>query len=313
MTLDMIVGAGAPPLAGSFWDDCTETTMRRVVDMLMMGAEEYADDPDDRAGLVVRNVKVDLCRALLIHRSNAGANAGANASWVDVLDVLAAAFADVNAKNNSEETVLMYSAGCPDAVRALVRLGADATPSDCCGYTALFFAKDGEVVDMLVDAGAELDAQAEDGITPLMHACLRQNIEVAGALLKRGADPNLRDDDGRTVLSVICSEFCDFFTAALDLLLRSGADERIADDDGRLPVDFLSERVYAKEVVGQARRVLLSAPRDRAWRRRGFALMCICISEGQTEAGASDGGLARWLVGARAGQTGVFRSVLRFL
>ena len=301
----MIVGAGAPPLAGSFWNDCTETTMRRVVDMLI-GAEEYADD---RAGLVVRNVKVDLCRALLIHRSNAGANA----SWVDVLDVLAAAFADVNAKNNSEETVLMYSAGCPDAVRALVRLGADATPSDCCGYTALFFAKDGEVVDMLVDAGAELDAQAEDGITPLMHACLRQNIEVAGALLKRGADPNLRDDEGRTVLSVICSEFCDFFTAAMDLLLRSGADERIADDDGRLPVDFLSERVYAKEVVGQARRVLLSAPRDRAWRRRGFALMCVCITEGAgAGAGASDG-LARWLVGARAGQAGVFRSILRFL
>lgn len=282
--------------------------MRRVVDMLVgaEAAEAGAKDSgaDDRAALAVLNVKADLCRALLSHCSNAS-----NICLADVLDVLAAAFADVNAKNCSGETVLMYSAGCPDAVRALVRLGADATPSDCCGYTALFFAKDKEVVDMLVDAGADVDARAEDGITPLMRACLGLNIEVARALLESGADPNLRDDEGRTVLSVICSEFCDFVFAALDLLLRSGADERIADNHGRLPVDFLSERIYAKEVVGQARHVLLSAPRDRAWRRRGFVLVCASRSAGA----ASGDGLAQWLVGARAGQAGVFRSVLRYL
>lgn len=316
VAVDMLVGAGddgRAPLASSFWDDCTETTMRRVVDMLV-GAEADAkatkDGTDDRAALAVLSVKVDLCRALLSHCADATTATADVLCLTDVLDVLAAAFADVNAKNLSEETVLMYSAGCPDAVRALVRLGADATPSDCCGYTALFFAKDGEVVDMLVDAGAELDAQAEDGITPLMHACLGPNIEVARALLESGADPNLRDDEGRTVLSVICSEFCDFVFAALDLLLQSGADERIADNRGRLPVDCLSERIYAEEVVGEARHRLLSAPRGRAWRRRGFVLMCMS----RKFCGAdSSGGLAQWLVSARAGQAGVFRSVVRYL
>ncbi|CAN0140817.1 unnamed protein product [Ectocarpus sp. 13 AM-2016] len=312
MTLDMVVGASAP-LASSFWDDCTETTMCRVVDMLVgvEGAEAAeagakGSGADDRAALAVLSVKVDLCRALLSHCGDSRTN---NIGLADVLDVLAAAFADVNAKNLSEETVLMYSAGCPDAVRALVRLGADATPSDCCGYTALFFAKDREVVDILLAAGADVDARAEDGITPLMHACCHADIEVARALLENGADVNLRDDEGRTVLSVICSECCDFVFAALDLLLRSGADERIADNHGRLPVDLLSERIYAKEVVGQARHLLLSAPRDRAWRRRGFVLMCISRSAGAD----SGGGLAQWLVHARAGQAGVFRSVVRYL
>ncbi|CAN0456011.1 unnamed protein product [Ectocarpus sp. 12 AP-2014] len=279
---------------------------------MLAGAEADAkateDGADDLAALAVRKVKVDLCRALLSHCADA-TTATRDVCFTDVLDVLAAAFADVNAKNLSDETVLMYSAGCPDAVRALVRLGADATPSDCCGYTALFFAKDKEVVDMLVAAGADVDARAEDGITPLMHACLGLNIEVARALLESGADPNLRDDEGRTVLSVICSEFCDFFFAALDLLLRSGADERIADNRGRLPVDCLSERIYAKEVVVQARHLLPSAPQGRAWRRRGLVLMCMSRNAGAD----SSGGLAQWLLSARAGQAGVFRTVVRYL
>ncbi|CAM9773565.1 unnamed protein product [Ectocarpus sp. 4 AP-2014] len=304
----MLVGAGddgRAPLTSSFWDHCAEATVHRVVDMLL-AAEAGAKDsgPDDRAALAVLNVKVDLCRALLSHCADAS-----NICLADVLDVLAAAFADVNAKNYSDETVLMYAAGCPDAVRALVRLGADANRSDCCGYTALFFAKDREVVDMLLKAGADVDARAEDGITPLMHACFHTDIEVARALLENGADPNLRDDEGRTVLYVICSEFCDFVVAMLDLLLRSGADERIADSRGRLPVDCLSERIYAKEVVGQARHLLLSAPQDRAWRRRGFVLMCVSRNAGAD----SRGGLAQWLMRARAGQAGVFRSVVRYL
>ncbi|CAM9667156.1 unnamed protein product [Ectocarpus sp. 8 AP-2014] len=307
--VDMLVGASAP-LASTFWDDCTEATVHRVVDMLL-AAEACAkgSGPDDRAALAVLNVKADLCRALLSHCADAS-----NMCLADVLDVLAAAFADVNAGNLSEETVLMYSAGCPEAVRALVRLGADANRADCCGYTALFFAKDKEVVDMLLAAGADVNARAEDGITPLMHACFHTDIEVARALLESGADPNLWDDEGRTVLSVICSELCDFVVAMLDLLLRSGADERIADSDhGRLPVDCLSERVYAKEVVDQARQLLLSAPRDRAWRRRGFVLMCMARGAGTGAECSGGDGLAQWLVGAREGQEGVFRTVVRYL
>jgi ankyrin repeat protein len=54
----------------------------------------------------------------------------------------------------------------------------------------------------LLEAGADVNAVVDDGITPLMSA---QSADVARLLLNSGADPELRDVVGRSVLYLACA------------------------------------------------------------------------------------------------------------
>ena len=67
-----------------------------------------------------------------------------------------------------------------------------------------------QVVAILLDHGAAIDAPTERvpnlfaiavRVTPLMRACESGAEDIAALLLKRGANPNLRDEFGRTALT----------------------------------------------------------------------------------------------------------------
>jgi uncharacterized protein len=71
------------------------------------------------------------------------------------------------------------------------------------GFTALHFAaREGCVgcVPVLADSKADINAQDEDGITPLISALINGHYDVAGVLLEKGANPNIADRTGRTPL-----------------------------------------------------------------------------------------------------------------
>ena len=61
---------------------------------------------------------------------------------------------------------------------------------------------DAAAAGVLIDEGAEIDVQAEQGCTPLHEAALQGHVDVVTLLLSRGADPALR------------CEFGDFFEIA---------------------------------------------------------------------------------------------------
>jgi ankyrin repeat protein len=56
------------------------------------------------------------------------------------------------------------------------------------------------VLDVLIKAGAEVNAQADGGETALMEAAKEGNEESASFLLNHGADPTIKDSKGRTAL-----------------------------------------------------------------------------------------------------------------
>jgi ankyrin repeat protein len=55
-----------------------------------------------------------------------------------------------------------------------------------------------EVVAVLADRGAMIDVQDQFKDTPLMLVCAKGLDRTAALLLARGADPTLRDQEGRT-------------------------------------------------------------------------------------------------------------------
>ena len=54
------------------------------------------------------------------------------------------------------------------------------------------------VIAYLLDRKADANARDQFGDTPLIVACAKGNAAAAGLLLERGADPALKDQEGRT-------------------------------------------------------------------------------------------------------------------
>ena len=63
-------------------------------------------------------------------------------------------------------------------------------------------AADLRTVEVLLDAGAPVNATAEGGGTPLHSAAFNGDTAIVKALLDRGADPEARSGDGKTPLDL---------------------------------------------------------------------------------------------------------------
>ncbi|CAM9657926.1 unnamed protein product, partial [Hapterophycus canaliculatus] len=105
--------------------------------------------------------------------------------------------------------------------------------------------------------------------------------DVVLALLRRGAKIDARESAGEHPLHVASQYLAD---KVVDLLLRWGADETKTNGDGNVPAEVIG--TYAAEedtplseeergeVEERLRRLLVGAPSDRAWRRRGWVVLC---------------------------------------
>ena len=94
-----------------------------------------------------------------------------------------------------------------------------------------------EILKLLVESGAQLDIQADDrGTSPLLDSVMSKNIDMVNALIKAGADLNIKSKDGQTALVVAVGAWDE---KVVEALLRAGADPDIPDSMG------VSARKYA--------------------------------------------------------------------
>jgi ankyrin repeat protein len=95
--------------------------------------------------------------------------------------------------------------GDVEAVRALVKRGADVNAPAADGTTALHWAsyRDAvETADLLIRAGARVDAANDLGATPLWMASMNGSLAMVRRLLEAGAHPNLSLLLGETPLMI---------------------------------------------------------------------------------------------------------------
>ena len=106
--------------------------------------------------------------------------------------------ADVNARNQNGQTVLMYAAGIvtnPQIIETLYMYGASISSRDSAGRTALMFAAalnpNPDIIHKLISYGANIHDKNPKGWTPLHYAATRSSgIPVLNALLQHSADIN---------------------------------------------------------------------------------------------------------------------------
>jgi ankyrin repeat protein len=119
---------------------------------------------------------------------------------------------------------------------------------------------DRAAVQRLLAAGADVNAPAGDGSTPLMWAVHRVDHELVAELLRRGARPDERNVLGATALSEAVSLGDE---RLVKMLLDAGADPDLGNDDEQTPL-MLAARVGSLPIA----KLLVAAGADVNARER---------------------------------------------
>ena len=138
---------------------------------------------------------------------------------------LIAAGADINATNHQGQTPLHKYV---EYVSGLTTGGGTNTP-----------------IEWLLAARPNVNAQDNDGCTPLHVLALSDSSfkrEATSLILAAGANPNLRDKQGRTPAECFLAGKWPWSGAAqcLPLLVKAGADFSIKDNDGKTLLHYLA-------------------------------------------------------------------------
>ena len=136
-------------------------------------------------------------------------------SWEVAKLLIANPATQVELRTVKDESPLMLAAikGQLEICRQLIARNADVNKP---GWTALHYAASGgkaDVVQLLLDHYAYIDAESPNGSTPLMMAAMYGTTDTVKVLLAAGADPALKNSQG---------------LSALDFAKRAGRQDAVA-------------------------------------------------------------------------------------
>lgn len=145
----------------------------------------------------------------------------------------------------------------PGAIDLLLEAGADINARDKDGQTALIYAEKLEVLRRLLDAGADIDARDNNGATLLMLKAQFGSPEFVDALLEAGAYINARDNSRHTPLMyAACNKDTRVITRIITELQRAGKDiNTIRADNGETVLMHAAKYCRNTEVI----RIILGA------------------------------------------------------
>lgn len=244
-----------------------------LIDVLMdAGANVNSKDSNYKTALmaVSGNKQLAAVQSLLAHKANpdlvdkngqtalilATAN---NATFV--AKILIDAGADVDKKDHRKWTPLMYAAlaGNMMTINRLLAVGANINAKNQLYETALMMVvksssaqgvnmnrdvipehirsamrkQEIEMVGLLIKKGADVDCHDHQHWTPLMHAASLGNSELAALLIEEGADIDAVNDKKETplMLAAACGR-----ADAVKRLMSAGARRDLSDNEGRTAV-----------------------------------------------------------------------------
>jgi len=198
------------------------------------------------------------------------------AEWWDLPAIrkILATGVNVNARDSSGHTALMYAASDPQkeilnhpeyasklpsrpdigALKYLIDSGANPNDVDDLGLTTLMLA-DSSTAPLLLSSGANLDARDNHQRTALMYAAQKTSVELLRLFLAHGADVNAKDSQGESALMYAVRAS---WQSGVDLLLRAGADRNLRNNLGDSAVTIARKSAQTdpnmREILDQLQR-----------------------------------------------------------
>ncbi|PSN32605.1 hypothetical protein C0J52_26220 [Blattella germanica] len=129
----------------------------------------------------------------------------AEKNFMKVVNCLLELKCDINFRNKLGDTPLMNALRAGNEKMAIKLLGHGANPNakNYFGDTPLHFAVQKclfKVLECLLELKCDIDSANTEGETPLLEAIIQGNEEIAIKLLKLGANPNINDKYGNTLM-----------------------------------------------------------------------------------------------------------------
>ncbi|XP_043515148.1 ankyrin repeat domain-containing protein 50 isoform X3 [Frieseomelitta varia] len=230
--LKLLIDAGAKPSEKVVEDDASKDAVSSSqVSQDVSPMDESPSEPlTELLGESGDINQADSCGRTVLHTLAADGNAS-------LLELALATCpqAKLESTDRHGQTPLNLAArhGYGDVVRVLLAAGACADHADCDGWTALRAAAWGghtQVVTILLERGAAVDHQDKDGMTPLLVAAFEGHRDVCELLLEYEADVDHCDATGRTPLWAAASMG---HGSVVALLLFWGCYVDSIDNEGR--------------------------------------------------------------------------------
>ena len=213
-------------------------------------------------------------------KNNQGKTALMNAADADSLTLLLASGAEIDARDNDGQTALYYeirerrydlaqqllSAGANPNIRGRVGfLCSGKRPHDWSGKdsTLLMLACNKSMIQPLVNAGLDVNAQNASGDTAVIIATRGNQSGYLEELIAAGADVNIQNKQGQTALMFAAQEHN---TEIVKILIDAGADVSLKDHKGRTASKYNSERgdfFRLDDHYGEIKKLLLSTQKKQ--------------------------------------------------
>ena len=274
---------------------CSSTVLQAIIDH---GVEVNATDKHSRTALILacKRKHVDAIYVLLKAGTDINIadktgetcliHAAIGDCSSEVLQAIIDYGADVNAIDKDSRTALIWACKRKhvDAIHVLLKAGSNTNIADTNGKTCLMYAVDAvcskEVLQALIDHGADVNATDKNNRTALIGACTKRLLDAIHVLLKAGSDTNIADKDGNTclmdavvgdcsceVLQTIIDHGADVNAAnkashtaitiaysmrhvdAIHRLLKAGSDTNIADMNGKTYLMYAVDGDCSEELL----------------------------------------------------------------
>ena len=291
--------SGGTCLIQAVYKDCRTEVLQAIIDH---GADVNATNKWNGTALWLACDKSNTDAINVLLKAGANTNIALDASGdtclmravhndvsKEVLQTIIDHGADVNATNKQNVTALWIACDKrnADAINVLLKAGADTNiaindPGGTCLMRAVYKDCSKEVLQSIIDHGADVNATNKQKVTALWIACTKNSTDAINVLLKAGANTNiLLDDHGSTCLMCAVANDCSkevlqaiidhggkvndtdkqnvtslriacgkSNTDAINVLLKAGADTNIAlNDSGGTYLMYALHRDCSKEVL----------------------------------------------------------------
>ncbi len=304
------VAVPAPPAKPTRYDliNAANSGNLEKVKAIVASNPEFVSGNDGQTplGAAIGNGQLEIARFLLEHGADASAGSYGssplsqafgryNDDWKPLAELLVAKGADVNAPDDSGQSLLVRalqngSDRQKDRVAWLLAHGVDVnTPTrGVAPLNTAFASSNIEVVKLLLDK-ADVKHPDDAGQTPLFGAVQSGKIDIVRAVLERGAPVNAQDVDGNSALHLAARGDGRGAPNAdlLKTLLDAGADANLANARGDLPLHIALRRDIALDRTFNAQTGDYAAPTDANTTPRGVQLAPLID---KTDINARDGG-----------------------